>query len=340
MFLRKPPATEALASVARHFQYAMEQSASVDEAISKLRAASGPGREAALQEFAELAQIRGPAATAGPSSTRRASATLAWLLEQGAAAPASVAALLREFGRHEAFSATAVVAVWSEFAGFLTYLGAVLSVLVIVDLVYAAFILPAFLRLYRGFGEDVPIVTSLVFGPGAPLALLATAGLLGFFAWFVFRLRRQLRRYAPLPAGYRRMPLVGPVARAYETYLWLSYAGLLVATGATPDTALQQAATGLPSPDLQSWRPIHEGTARAAAADSPAVAGDLGTAARLGRLGDELQFQREATVDGFLEALALCRRRARVILTILVYALVAMCVTAMYLPIFSLGSTI
>jgi hypothetical protein len=39
-------------------------------------------------------------------------------------------------------------------------------------------------------------------------------------------------------------------------------------------------------------------------------------AAQLGKLDEELQFQQQATVDTFVTALARCRRRTRVILTI------------------------
>jgi type II secretory pathway component PulF len=73
---------------------------------------------------------------------------------------------------------------------------------------------------------------------------------------------------------------------------------------------------------------------------TPVVIGNLSLAAKFGKLDAETQFQQEASVDAFLTALARCRRRSRLVLTVLVYFLVASFVSAMYLPIFSLGSAI
>jgi type II secretory pathway component PulF len=182
-----------------------------------------------------------------------------------------------------------------------------------------------------------------VFGGGAPLftlLLLLAVGVLIFLSWFVFLLRRQLRRYVPLSAVYQRIPLVGPVVLAYHQYLWLSYTGLLRSTGMQAAEALRLAATRVPLVSNYRW-----GEPVAAADEKPkfdgsAVVVDLSIAERLGKLEEETAFQQEATVDTFLATLARCRRRARLVLTICVYYLVATFVSAMYLPIFSLGSAI
>ena len=320
----KPTAAASLESGARQLQYAMEQSTSLEQAFQKLYAAADQRQQAVLRQLEHL--LRSPESPDAPLGNLRLSSypTLAWLLRQTSAPEKSAAALFREYRRHESFRATTVVAVWSEFNGFLTYLGAVLAVLIVVVGMYAQFILPQFRSLYGGFGRDLPALTGLVFGGGAPLftlLLLFAFGLLIFLCWFVYLLRRQLRRYVPLSAGYERIPLVGPVALAYHQYLWLSYAGVLRATGIQAVEALRLAASRVPSDSGGS-----------------AVVVDLSMAERLGKLDDETQFQQEATVDIFLTALARCRRRARVVLTICIHYLVATFVSAMYLPIFSLGS--
>jgi type II secretory pathway component PulF len=58
------------------------------------------------------------------------------------------------------------------FAGFLTYLGAVLAVLIVLVSMYELLILPQFRSLYDGFCRDLPALTVLVFGGGAPLFTL------------------------------------------------------------------------------------------------------------------------------------------------------------------------
>jgi len=127
---------------------------------------------------------------------------------------------------------------------------------------------------------------------------------------------------------------VGPVAFAYNQYLWLSCARLLTAAGVPAVQALRLAAQRSNVGELELQAAEHGG------GPISAVASDLAVSAQLDKLEEELQFQQDAAVDTFLTALARCRRRARVVLTMCTYVLVAMFVSAMYLPIFSLGSNI
>jgi hypothetical protein len=331
--LKQTPA-DALAAAARQLHYALDESTTTDQAFQKLYAAVDPQRQATLRQLESL--LRSPESDMTVSKTLRLSSypTLAWLLRQTTAPERSAAALFSEFQRHQSFSAAGVVVVWGEFAGFLTYLGAVLGVLMVVVVMYGLFVLPQFKSLYGGLGQELPALTSAMFGNGAPLfvlMLLVATALLVFLSWFVFYLRRQLRRYLPLPAGYQSLPLVGQVTVAYNQYLWLSYAGLLRSTHMPADRALGVAGTRLPSLRNVQWD---------SALTAAGLADDLSIAARLGKLDEEAQFQQDATMDAFLTALARCRRRARIVLTIFIYSLVAAFVSGMYLPIFSLGSAI
>jgi type II secretory pathway component PulF len=336
-------APESIANVARQLRYALEQSTTIDEAFHKLYAAADQRQQATLRQLEKL--LRAPQSDDAMDRSMRRSPypTLAWLLHQTTSPEKSAAGLFREYRRHESFSSTTIVAVWSEFAGFLTYLGAVLAVLIVVVGMYGLIILPEFRSLYSGLGVNLPGLTRIAFGRGAPLfssLQLVAAVLLGLLYWFVYLLRARLRRYAPLSAVYQRIPLVGPVVVAYHQYLWLSYAGLLRAAGIQAGEALRIAGTRVPLGQTMRW------DAPIGASDVPLNAGfsavdsDLAVAARLGRLDDEMQYQQEATVDTFLAALARCRRLSRIILTIIIYYLVATFVSAMYLPIFSLGSAI
>jgi hypothetical protein len=254
----------------------------------------------------------------------------------------SAAALFAEFRRHESFGAGIVAIAWGEFSGFLGYLGAVLAVLIVVIAVYGTFVVPQFVDLYGGFGQKLPTLTSAVFGHGAPwfaCLLLFAVALLVLLSWYVFYFRRQFRRYLPMPAGIQRVPLVGAVAIAYNRYLWLSYTGLLSAAGMPPDQALKVAATRLPFLDAGQWT-SNSAEPRPTADAASGLLGELAVASRLDKLGEETQFQRDATLDAFLAELTGCRRRTRIVVTVLVYGLVAIFVSGMYLPIFSLGSAI
>jgi general secretion pathway protein F len=329
----KAMSTDALASAARQLSYALEQSAGLDDAFKKLYAGADERRRAALTQLEGL--LRSPQAEGAEEQLARSTpySTLKWILSLARAPERSAAKVFQEFRRQEAFSAGSAAVVWSEFAGFITYLGAVLGVLIVVVSMYAAFMLPQIRSLYRGFGSELPGLTQFAFGGGGgsvfTVLLLGSLLLLIVLAWFVYGLRRRLRRYTPMPVRLQRIPLVGPVARAYNQSLWLSCARLLTAAGVPATEALPLAAQRSNVSDFDQGSGLQSG-----------VVSDLRVSAQLGKLDEELQFQQDAAVDAFLTALARCRRRARIILTICTYILVGMFVSAMYLPIFSLGSNI
>jgi len=338
-----PATADALAGAARQLGYALAQTTSIDEAFHRLHAVSDARQQAVVQQLEHL--LRSPASGAHAGKVPRIPfySSLAWLLRQISAPERSAAAFFDEFRRSQLITMAAMAAVKGEFEALLSYLGAVLAVLFVVVAVVGLFVLPQFKGLYDGFGRQLPALTAFVFGRGAPLyalALLLATGLLAFLGSFVYQLRRQIRRYEPMPAGYHPVPLVGRVARVYNEYLWLSYAALLRAGNLSPEESLRVARTQLPSVALEPWSaPLPDTKPYARSGDFQMLA-DLATAARLGKLEQEMQFQQQATVEAFLAALARCRRQTQIALTILIYYLVAMFVSAMYLPIFSLGSAI
>jgi hypothetical protein len=329
----KPTAADALAAAARQLSYALDGSPTVADAFQKLYAAADSRRQATIRLLE--AALRSPESDEMTARDLRLSSfpTLAWLLRQTPDPDRSAAPLFAEFQRHQSSSATTIVTVWSGFAGFAAYLAVVLGLLIAVLCMYGLFVLPQFTGLYAGFGERLPALTSLVFVRGAPLSavmILLAVALLACVFWFAFYVRRQLRRYSPMSPGYQKVPLFGPVAVAYDRYLWLACAGLLRATGMPADQALRAAGKRLRPPLAGQWN----------APGAPGLLGDLSIAAELGKLDDEVRFQQDATVDALLTELSRCRRRTRIALSILVYFLVAAFVSAMYLPVFSLGSAI
>jgi hypothetical protein len=119
------------------------------------------------------------------------------------------------------------------------------------------------------------------------------------------------------------------MAGACNEYLWMSYTALLQAAGLGAAESLKIAGDRFPG-----------NTKMASATRASALSSDLQTAERLGRLSDEIRFQRDASADHFVDIAMQTRRRVRVGLSLIVYVLVAIIVAAMYLPIFSLGSNI
>lgn len=336
-------APTSLASAARQLEYALAQSATVAEAFQKLYSLAD---ERQITVLRELEALLGSPSSAAPSDRRiRLSAfpTLAWLLRQTPDPARSAAALLEAYRRRAAYASATATIVWTEFTGFLIYLGAVLAILLLIVGVYALWELPNFRAMYASLDHTLPPLTAITFGSGALLLSLLywlAAALLATLGWFVLCLRQQLRRFAPMAPALQRVPLIGSVVRSYHEYLWLSYAGLLRAAGMPSALALQLGAARIPSVQCPDWDKLPTGAGLGDGAGESGIFAELLVAARLGKLDEEVSFQQEAAGDALLEALARCRRRARVILTIAVYYLVATYVAAMYLPLFLLGSEI
>lgn len=334
----KPVSTDAIASAARLLSYALQQSHDLDEAFKRLHATADERRREALMQLQGLLRTAQPETAHGEIVRSSPFPTLRWILSLSPTPERSAAAVFEEFRRQESFSASSAAVVWGEFAGFLTYLAAVLGVLIVIVTMYAMFMLPQFISLYRGFGSELPGLTRFAFGGGGSVFAILLFGsllLLMFFALFVYALRRRLRRYRPMSVRFQRVPLVGPVVLAYNQYLWLSCARLLAAAGVAATEALRLAAQRSNRGEFEFERAAEQGRDLQSSIDS-----DLIASAQLGKLDEELQFQQSASVDTFLTALARCRRRTRVVLTICTYILVATFVSAMYMPIFSLGSNI
>jgi type II secretory pathway component PulF len=334
----KSTSTDALASAARQLNYALQGSPNLDDAFKKLYTTADERRRMTLKQLEDLLRSAQPSSAEGDTVRSSPYPTLKWILSLAPTPERSAAAVFQEFRRQESFSASSVAVAWSEFAGFLTYLGAVLGILIVVVAMYAVFMLPQFRSLYGGFGRELPGLTQFAFGGGGSVFKVLLFGsllLLIFLAWFVHALRRRLRRYTSMPVRFQKVPLVGSVALAYNQYLWLSCARLLTAAGVPATQALRLAAQRSNVGEVELESAVEHGSG-----PQSALASDLGVSAQLGKLDEELQFQQDAAVDVFLTALSRCRRRARVVLTICAYLLVAIFVSAMYLPIFSLGSNI
>src|SRR5437879_2861501 len=159
----KSMSTDALASAARLLNYALQQSPNLDDAFKKLHATADERRRVALKQLEDLLRAA-PETAQGEIARSSPFPTLKWILSLSATPERSAAAVFQEFRRQESFSAGSAAVVWGEFAGFLTYLGAVLAILIVVAAMYSVFVLPQFRSVYRVLGSELPGLTQLACG--------------------------------------------------------------------------------------------------------------------------------------------------------------------------------
>jgi hypothetical protein len=190
--------------------------------------------------------------------------------------------------------------------------------------IYTFFVLPQFREMYEGVGARLPAFTEFVIGTTwllvPVLALLIAAVVL--FLVGVSKVKARLRMLAPMRPLLARVPGFKAWATDHDVSLWMRYVALLLDAGATPETAAA-VATKLAGEPGSDHRPRL-----------------LSSAATLGRLREELARLLEEDAREAAERFEEPRNGLVIGLRVFIYLIVSTYLTAMYLPIFKLGSII
>jgi len=215
---------------------------------------------------------------------------------------------------------------WRPVRTFLSYVLFLLGLALVIALIYATYVLPAFSHLDRTLGVHGAadwIAANGAIRLFAPLLVMAIVLVLLATRWL--RMRRRMAQLQPLGRA-RAGWLDGKGAAAYEVLRCLEFAAALKAAGVTDAAVLE------PALRVAGWP-----------AGTP-LAGELGEklaqAERLGTFCVELEWQRRlhwTTAQAQLES-----SRDRLILAsrVLFYILVGVMVTVLYIPIFSVASMV
>ncbi|MGH8184032.1 MAG: hypothetical protein ACREPH_10275 [Rhodanobacteraceae bacterium] len=218
---------------------------------------------------------------------------------------------------------------WRPIRTFLLYILFLLGLGVVIAVIYAIMVLPAFNHLdqtlaMRG-GAANWIMAKGAIRLFAPLIVMAI--LLALLATLWFRMRLRMARLAPLPGPFRFPSLQGRTGTAYQALLCLEYASVLkeggVADAAVLDPALR----------LAEWppgKPLQFLGSR--------LGEELEQAERLGTFAAELEWQRRLHWSHAQSYLELSRDRLILFSRVLFYILIGIMVTVLYIPIFSIAS--
>ncbi|HET7610772.1 MAG TPA: hypothetical protein VFK29_03185 [Rhodanobacteraceae bacterium] len=219
---------------------------------------------------------------------------------------------------------------WRPIRTFLLYVLFLLGLGVLVAIIYALAVLPAFSHLDRTLAMEGG-AASWIMAMGAirlfaPLIVMAILFVLLATLWYGMRLR--LARLAPLAGPFRFRPPYGRSGKAYQALLCLEYASVLKAGGVADAAVLD------PALRLAQWPPGKPFQVRGSHLDE-----GLKQAERLGTFGAELEWQRRLHWSRAQSDLELSRDRSILFSRVLFYVLIGIMVTVLYLPIFSIAST-
>jgi len=248
--------------------------------------------------------------------------------------------LFREFVAYVQQSRIVFETYWAGVMGLISYLSAIALVALMVAVLFANSVIPAFQDMFVQFGSELPEFTRVVFAfgnAGLPAFALLLAAAVALVVFFVRLFHRRIQTMSPLPRWPKWTPVVGEMARTYNFGLFLNYARILRQCGVEPQRAVTDAATLTHQDASLSLDTLKSGVH--SREQFPALT-ELGIATRLGHFDAELSHQCEQHLNTLTLALSNTRDRFSVFLKLALYLLIGALVVAMYLPIFKMGSVI
>jgi len=243
----------------------------------------------------------------------------------GGSAADAQAALIHSFAEARLFA----LDWWRPVRTFLLYIVFLLGLAVVIAIIYALFVLPAFSRLDQTMGVRGGaagwISASGAFRLFAPLVVMAI--LLAFLATLWFRMRLRMAKLEPLAGQSRFGWLYGRSGTAFQVLSCLEFAAALKAAGVADasvlEPALQVAGSHAQGSLHAGWNGLGE---------------KLEQAERLGTFAAELDWQRRLHWSTTQAQLELSRDRLILFSRMLFYILIGIMVTELYVPIFSVAS--
>lgn len=218
---------------------------------------------------------------------------------------------------------------WRPVRTFLLYILFLLGLGVVIAIIYAIFVLPAFSHLDQTLGVRGGaagwITARGAIRLFAPLVVMAI--LFAILAILWFRMRQRMAKLEPLAGQSRFGWLYGASGTAFQVLRCLEFAAVLKTAGVPEASVLE------PALQVSGWR-----------GDEPFQTGGNGLgerlrqAERLGTFGAELEWQRRLHWSTTQAQLELSRDRLILFSRVLFYILIGIMVTVLYIPIFSVAS--
>lgn len=304
-------------------QYAHLVARGLDEAAARARLREVLGAEA-LELLGGEGAVDG---VARPADVGAASRLVEAARRLGGSAADAQAALIHSLGEARLFA----LDWWRPVRTFLLYVLFLLGLAVFIASIYASFVLPAFSQLDQSLGVSGGaagwIAAHGAIRLFAPLLLMAI--LLAVLAAVWFRMRQRIAKLESLAGPSRFGWLHGGSAAAFEVLRCLEFAAALKSAGVADPAVLE------PALQVAGWpagAPFRSGGNQ--------LGEKLAQAERLGSFGAELEWQRRLHWSTCQAQLELSRDRLILCSRVLFYILIGTMVTVLYVPIFSIASTV
>ncbi|MEM1438081.1 MAG: hypothetical protein AAF545_04725 [Pseudomonadota bacterium] len=237
--------------------------------------------------------------------------------------------LLRDFSDYVTQTKLVIATYWAGFRGFILYTLALVGIALLITGMFSVFVIPAFRGLFSMTGGRLPVFSAALLGGERilPALLLITALVVaGLIVFSGVTVRNRLQRMAPLPGWVTLLPGLGRLRESWHRDLYLNTLRLLRKAG-VDDTDAQSTAAEQTGFDAALAR-------RDSAMEALAIAEPLGL------LDAELDAQCSDHVARLTDDLLAARDRIAFATKVILYAVIALLVVAMYQPLFQMGAII
>ncbi len=219
---------------------------------------------------------------------------------------------------------------WEVFKGMRWMSWLYLLILSTIVMILNTFVAPQFMEVFSSFGAQLPSLTLLYFGDGfATTILLFLWGISITYMLVVSRIKKSIKTFNLIPHWMSYIPAMGSIVRIINQSLSLMTYRFLTSFDSfkIPDRTHWHQSFGLSEKDKQyQW------------ADK--IYPYLSMADELGVLDSYIDNELDGLLDDYVSKTAQSMKIISVVSTLILSALIASIVIAMYLPIFKMGSII
>lgn len=324
-----------VAAVGRQFTYLSQKHGSIEAALTELKNIGQQGQQHIISRFEKIF---------GESPDE--SAALGWRMgpytmlqrliaivkeEQG-----DSIALLSQFNKAVLNIDEQINALWVSIGSFLLYMAFVLLIALSVISMLMIFVIPQFQAMFESFGARLPGLTYFVSQYNGIIFLSILSG----FVFTVFALLTSLHHIfdtiselSPIDTGKIRFaPFMNRLARTYNRWLAMSYAGLFLSAGLPDERALVLSAELTKDTALNA-----AATNRSEQTPGGTLAAALSLAKEAGNLAAELEHHISEQSYQLAADVTRARQETLFLMHLILAIIVGTLVIAMYLPLFKMG---
>lgn len=336
---KKNQGQNEIIQLVRHIEHLILNGLSLDESLTKLDSSQVASTQQ-LQLVRAVLKNKDETSKADPilsdNGLSEISSLIATLYQHKCSPEQAVPALSQSLSIDQNYMSQ----IWKGLKSLVSYVISVVLVVCVCLSIFSTKVIPQFEDMFSGFGTQLPEFTRFVMqGTHAIGDIWPILILVGAVLYLVSKKRlSKLGGLNPMNRLWSRFPFTRNLYRTHFRYLLICFTHILIKGGLKPKVALESALKLLDS----KMTDIKQSSAPKNLPDiliETAELNSIADAYQIDTLSREVEFQLTRIEQDYLQVIANLRERLSSIIQIVLGLMVGGIIVAMYLPIFSMGST-